>query len=193
MAMSFARRSAKTASGTFRACASSKPKPCGSGERREMPDDARLSASRIGCDDERSALRFDVPDFLIPKSIADVRETARLITLAEWAPDSYRDLEGNYVQQKIELAIMQGATVGLGPIAAVQSIAVIEGMPTIWGDGALALVERSGLLEDMVEEYETHAEEGLTAICTMRRHRRPTPILNRLSSALADRAHLLPE
>src|SRR5258708_4811097 len=190
MSMSSARRSPKTALGTFRACASSKLKPCGSGEQREVPDDARL---QIGRDEERSALRFDVPDFLIPKSIADVREMARLITLAEWAPDSYRDLEGDYVQQKIELAIMQGATVGLGPIAAVQSIAVIEGMPTIWVDGALALVERSGLLEDMVEEYETHAEEGLTAICTMRRHRRPTPILNRLSSALADRAHLLPE
>ena len=118
-----------------------------------------------------------MPDFMVPKSIADVRELARLIALAEWAPDSYRDIEGNYVQQKIELAIMHGATVGLGPIAAVQSIAVIDGMPTIWGDGALSIVERSGLLEDMLEEYEIDAEEGLTAICTMRRRRRLTPIV----------------
>jgi hypothetical protein len=135
--------------------------------------------------------RFDVPEFMVPKSIAEVRELARLIALAEWAPDSYRDIEGNYVQQKIELAIMHGATVGLGPIAAVQSITVIDGMPTIWGDGALSIVERSGLLDDMLEEYEIDAEEGLTAICTMRRRRRPTPIVNRFSMAMAEHARLL--
>jgi hypothetical protein len=85
---------------------------------------------------------------------------------------------------------MHGATVGLGPIAAVQSIAVIDGMPTIWGDGALSIVERSGLLEDMLEEYQADPEEGLTAICTMRRRRRPTPIVNRFSMAMAEQAHL---
>ena len=77
------------------------------------------------------AARFEVPEFLVPKSLAEVRELARLLALAEWAPDSYRDPEGNYVPQKIELAIMHGITVGLGPIAAMQSIAVIDGMPTI--------------------------------------------------------------
>ena len=66
---------------------------------------------------------------------------------------------------------MHGATVGLGAIAAVQSIAVIDGMPTIWGDGALSIVERSGLLESMLEEYRSDSEEGLAAICTMRRRR----------------------
>ena len=136
------------------------------------------------------AARFDVPEFMVPKSIAEVRELARLIGLAEWAPDSYRDLDGNYIQQKIELAIMHGATVGLGPIAAVQSIAVIDGMPTIWGDGALSIVERSGLLEDMLEEYQSDSEEGLAAICTMRRRRRPTPIQNRFSMAMAEQAQL---
>src|ERR1700686_5189478 len=136
------------------------------------------------------ATRFDVPEFMVPKSLAEVRELARLIGLAEWAPDSYRDLDGNYLQQKIELAIMPGATVGLGPIAAVQSIAVIDGMPTIWGDGALSIVERSGLLEDMLEEYQADPDQGLTAICTMRRRRRPTPIVNRFSMAMAEQAHL---
>ena len=152
-----------------------------------MPDDtAKLPPEPATC----LAQRFDVPDFMVPKSIADVRELARIIALAAWAPDSYRDIEGNYLQQKIELAIMHGATVGLGPIAAVQSIAVIDGMPTIWGDGALAIVERSGLLDDMLEEYESDAEEGLTAICTMRRRRRPTPITNRFSMAMAEQARL---
>jgi hypothetical protein len=63
-------------------------------------------------------------------------------------------------------------------------------MPTIWGDGALSIVERSGLLEDMLEEYQSDPEEGLAAICTMRRRRRPTPIQNRFSMAMAEQAQL---
>src|ERR1700719_3437722 len=191
MSRSSAKRSPRTGSGRSPACASSGPRPCGSKEPPEMPDETGAINGKVPEAPTTPTSRFDVPQFMIPKSIGEVRELARLIALAEWAPDAYRDIEGNYVQQKIELAIMHGATVGLGPIAAVQSIAMIDGMPTIWGDGALSLVERSGLLEDMLEEYEIDAEEGLTAICTMRRRRRPTPIVNRFSMAMAEQARLL--
>ena len=136
------------------------------------------------------SLGFGVPGFLVPKSISDVKEIARMIALAEWAPDCYRDLHGNFLQPKIELAIMHGATVGLGPIAAVQAIAVINGKPSIWGDGALAVIEHSGLLEDMTEEYEVDDEEGLVAICSMRRRGRATAIVTRFSTAMADQAGL---
>jgi hypothetical protein len=129
-------------------------------------------------------------DFFAPKSNTEVQELANLIALGEWAPDSFRDGEGSYAQPKIELAILQGSLVGLNPIAAVQSIAVIDGMPTIWGDGALALVENSGLLEDMQEEFTLDETEGLTAICTIRRRHRPTPITNRFSMAMAEQAQL---
>ena len=113
-----------------------------------------------------------------------------MIALAEWAPECYRDIDGNYLQPKIELAILHGATVGLGPIAAVHAIALIGGTPSIWGDGALSVIEHSGLLEDMVEDYEVDAEEGLTAICTMKRRDRATPIVTRFSMAMAERAGL---
>jgi hypothetical protein len=81
-----------------------------------------------------------IPGFLAPKSVSDVKELAKMIALAEWAPECYRDLDGNFLQQKIELAIMHGASVGLGPIAAVQAIALINGTPSIWGDGALSVI-----------------------------------------------------
>jgi hypothetical protein len=137
-----------------------------------------------------SPVRFGVPGFLVPRSIGEVKELARMIALAEWAPECYRDIDGNYVLQKIELAIMHGLSVGLGPIAAVQSIAIINGMPSIWGDGALAVIEQSGLLEDMSEEYEIDDEQGLVAICTMKRRHRGTPIVTRFSTAMADHAGL---
>jgi hypothetical protein len=113
-----------------------------------------------------------------------------MIALAEWAPDCYRDIDGNYVLQKLELGIMHGASVGLGPIAAVQSIAIINGKPSIWGDGALSVIEHSGLLEDMGEAYEEDDNQGMIAVCTMKRHGRATPIVNRFSTAMADQAGL---
>ncbi len=131
-----------------------------------------------------------IPEYLAPKSIAAVREVASLIAAAEWAPSPYRDLEGRYVVDRIALAIMHGAAVGLGPFAAVQSIAVIDGLPTIWGDGAMALVEHSGLIEDRRENYVIDDEEGLTAVCTICRRQRPTPITGRFSTAMADQARL---
>src|SRR5207248_2547980 len=103
-----------------RVCGSSRPRPCGSEEPSDMPADTSIVNGTAPESPTTVASRFDVPEFMVPKSIADIREMARLIGLAEWAPESYRDLEGDYVQQKMELAIMHGATVGLGPIAALQ-------------------------------------------------------------------------
>ena len=133
---------------------------------------------------------FGVPGFIAPQSLEEIKELARMIALADWAPDCYRDGDGNYLQPKIELAILHGATVGLGPIAAVHAIALIGGIPSIWGDGALSVIEHSGLLEDMFEDYQVDDEEGLTAICSMKRRDRATPVVTRFSMAMAERAGL---
>jgi hypothetical protein len=150
-----------------------------------MPDGAvPLSSTR------RPRPPIAVPTYLTPTSIAAVRELAELMAAGEWAPASYRGADGRYVVEKIVLGIMHGAAVGLGPFAAVHAIAAIDGQPTIWGDGALALVERSGLLEDMSEDYLVDDDEGLTAVCTMRRHPWPTPVIRRFSMAMAEAAGL---
>jgi hypothetical protein len=137
-----------------------------------------------------STNKGSMPEYLQPSSVAAVRELAELIAAAEWAPSSYRGDDGHYVTEKIVLGIMHGAAVGLGPFAAVHAIAVIDGHPTIWGDGALALVERSGLIEDMREDYVVDGEEGLTAVCIVRRRSWPTPIARRFSAAMAEGAGL---
>src|SRR5216683_3624248 len=101
-------RSPRTGSGRSPGCASSRPRPCGSEERPDMRNDRSAINGKVPEAPAVPTSRFDVPEFMVPKSIAEVRELARLIALAEWAPDSYRDIEGNYVQQKIELAIKIG-------------------------------------------------------------------------------------
>src|SRR5262245_53314018 len=45
--------------------------------------------------------------------------------------------------EDIVIAMQLGAEVGLSPMAALQSIAVINGRPGLWGDGQLAVVMAS--------------------------------------------------
>jgi hypothetical protein len=170
-----------------------------SGELRDMANGSRPLTINTGNSSGQAieaeplcypTVALGLPGFLAPKSVSDVKELAKMIALAEWAPECYRDIDGNFLQQKIELAIMHGASVGLGPIAAVQAIALINGTPSIWGDGALSVIEHSGLLEDMVEDYQVDDEQGLVATCTMKRRGRATPIVTRFSLAMAEHAGL---
>jgi hypothetical protein len=71
---------------------------------------------------------------LIPQSIEEAWRLAQYLAESDLAP---RDMKK---PAQIIVAIMAGAEVGLPPIQAIQSIAVINGRPTIWGDGLLAVV-----------------------------------------------------
>lgn len=93
---------------------------------------------------------------IIPQTFEEVFRIGRAVAAAGWAPKSYlvdpkNDTLG-YSAEKISVAIMQGLEVGLSPMAALQSIAVINGMPSLWGDGALAVVRASGWLVSLTEE-----------------------------------------
>src|SRR3546814_7669438 len=68
---------------------------------------------------------------------------------------------------------------------ALQSIAVIGNNPAIWGDGALALDQGSGLLIDMEE-----TDDGHTATCRLVRKGRETPIIRTFSMDDAKKAGL---
>lgn len=88
---------------------------------------------------------------IVPTSMEQVWRVAQAIALAGWAPKAYQNPDKSFNSEMIAIGVMHGMEVGLTPIAALQSIAVINGMPSIWGDGALGLVQASGLLEDMKE------------------------------------------
>lgn len=88
-------------------------------------------------------------------------------------------------QNKVMVGILAGAEVGLTPFAALQSIAVIGNNPSLWGDGALALVQASGLLDDMEE-----TDDGNEATCRLNRAGRATPIVRTFSMDDAKKAGL---
>ncbi len=131
-----------------------------------------------------------VPQWLIPQSIQECEIMAAKMCNAEWLPASYKNKRTQeYDRNKVELAIMHGANVGIPAIMAPQVIAIIGNIPSVWGDGMLALVLSSPLCEDINEYFEGGGDE-LTAICIAKRKGLPSPAEGRYSMAMARRAGL---
>ncbi len=121
---------------------------------------------------------------IVPQSFDEVFRLASAAVAAKMTPDSIDTAE------KATIAIMQGLEVGMTPMVALQSIAVINGTPSIWGDGALGLIRGSGLCES-VKEWKEGEGEGLVAYCAVKRKGEPEPIQRSFSFAEAGKAGLL--
>lgn len=121
---------------------------------------------------------------LMPSSLGEAMEIAKLIAESDFAPKDYRSKPGN-----VMIAIQMGADVGLKPMQALQGIAVINGRPSIWGDAALALVQSSDVLERFHETIEGEGDKR-TATCIVKRKGLPDEIKRTFSVADAKLAKL---
>ncbi len=117
------------------------------------------------------------------------QDSAQLLKLADVLSKSGdmvpKQFQGN--APAITAAIMRGMEVGLNPMQALSSIAVINGRATLWGDALPALVQRAGHHIDV--GYEGQGD-GLTAVATLTRSDGKT-VVRRFSLADAKRAQLL--
>lgn len=68
----------------------------------------------------------------------------------------------------ILIAMELGYQVGLSPLQSIQSIAVINGRPVMWGDDLIALVKAHPSYSGMEESFEGEGD-NLKAVCTMYR------------------------
>ena len=118
------------------------------------------------------------------QSFDDAFRFAKMVAGSEFAP---KDFKGK--PESCLLAIQHGSEVGLSPMQSLQSIAVINGRPTIWGDAALALVQSSPVCE-YVKEYTEGQGDNFTAVCEAKRRGYPAPTVSRFSMADAKRAGL---
>jgi hypothetical protein len=116
----------------------------------------------------------------IPQTLEEAWRLAGALASSGMTPKAY-----GADQNKVMVGMMAGAEVGLTPFTALQSIAVIGNNPSLWGDGALALVQASGLLEDMEE-----TDDGNAATCRLNRAGRATPIVRSFSMEDAKKAGL---
>jgi hypothetical protein len=118
------------------------------------------------------------------QSFDDAFRFSKMVAASEFAPKDFKNKPESCL-----LAIQHGSEVGLSPMQSLQSIAVINGRPTIWGDAALALVQACSVCE-YVREYLEGEGDSLTAVCEAKRQGYPAPTTVRFSVADAKKASL---
>lgn len=122
------------------------------------------------------------PSAIVPSTLSAVWELADIIAASGMAP---KDMK---TKEQISVAIMHGLEVGLTPLAALQSIAVVNGRPSIWGDGALALVRASPAFES-IKETMSGTGDDRRAVCVAKR-RGEDPVTGEFSVSQAKTAGL---
>ncbi|MEY2711615.1 MAG: hypothetical protein RL487_1398 [Actinomycetota bacterium] len=124
------------------------------------------------------------PRGLALSSVDDAMKFGRMLAASEFAPKDFRGKPESCV-----LAIQHGSEIGLGPMQSIQSIAVINGRPSIWGDAALALVMASAVCEYVRERIDGDGDQAV-AVCEAKRRGYPAPTVSRFSVADAKKAGL---
>lgn len=140
-----------------------------------------------------TALTRPSPNYVFAiRNVVELRQFADLYHQSGMAPKGMS-------AAAIAVAVQLGMELGLAPGQAVQSIAVINGRPSIWGPTAIALVEASGLLADIdiyfVEDgrrtdHPARWNDTTEAVCTTLRKGRKQAYTTRFSVADAKRAKL---
>jgi hypothetical protein len=99
---------------------------------------------------------------LMPQNFDGMWRLAQVMAASGMMPKNLERPEAVFV------AVQFGLEIGLTPMQAVQSVAVINGRPSLWGDGMLGLVRGSGLLLGISETIEGEGDHT-QAVCTVTR------------------------
>lgn len=118
------------------------------------------------------------------QTMADAMKFGEMVANSDFAPKDFRGKPASCV-----LAIQAGAEIGLSPMQALQSIAVVNGRPSIFGDAALAVVKASPVCEYVTESVDGDGEQ-LVATCTAKRRGYPQPTVVKFTVADAKKAGL---
>lgn len=97
---------------------------------------------------------------LVPQNLEEAFRLASAIAASGLAP---RGLDKS---EQIMVAIMAGAELGLAPFQSLQSFAVVNGRPTLWGDGLVAVVRARGV---RIKEWTEGEGDAMVAHCEVTR------------------------
>lgn len=134
--------------------------------------------------DRYSALTASEAGFR-PTTLFQAMELANLLTNSNFVPEAYRGKPGDVLA-----ALMYGAEIGLGPMQSLRGIAVVNGMPSVWGDVLLGLIKSAPDCLGIVEMTSTEIKKAGAATCTVKRRGHET-VTRTFSLSDAERAGLL--
>lgn len=135
---------------------------------------------------------------IAPKSLEEGWRLAQIMAASSLVPSGFFNKPSDVL-----VAIELGMEIGFAPMQALQSIAVINGRPSVWGDGFLALIMASKPYHDHDEYYEVGGErrDGLVAddwkkddtaaVCTFWRRDKAKPVTVRFTVGQAKKGGLL--
>jgi hypothetical protein len=103
------------------------------------------------------------PHGVIFQNLDDLSRFCLAVSKSQLAPKGFQTPEA------ILIAIQTGAEIGLAPMQALQSIAVINGRPVLWGDAALAVASGHPDFMDIAEKFDGATN---TATCSIKRRKR---------------------
>ncbi|MEP0518591.1 MAG: hypothetical protein ABJO09_00860 [Hyphomicrobiales bacterium] len=118
---------------------------------------------------------------IVPSNIEEAFRLSDALHKSAMAP---KDLD---TTQKVMIAMISGMEVGLPPMAAVQSVAVINNRPSIWGDALIGIVRKSPLCT-YVKEWVDGENDDMVAYCETLRKGESEPVLKTFSAKHAMRA-----
>ncbi|NIB43772.1 hypothetical protein HBA55_29490 [Pseudomaricurvus alkylphenolicus] len=98
---------------------------------------------------------------LTPANLQEAMELANLMANSEMVPKDYQGKPGNVL-----IAVQMGAELGLKPVQSLQNIAVVNGRPSVWGDGLRALIMSAPDLVGITDQLD---EQSMTATCVISR------------------------
>ena len=110
-------------------------------------------------------------------TMTDALAFAEMVSKTEFAPKDFRGKP-----EACLMAIQHGSEIGLSKMQSLQSIAVVNGRPTIYGDAALAVCLASPVCEWITEDL-TGDGDKMVATCSAQRRGYPKPIVSTFSVA----------
>jgi hypothetical protein len=123
---------------------------------------------------------------LMPTSLGEAMEMAKLIAGSELCPKAYRGKQADCV-----VAYDYGRSLGLSWMQSLRNVSVINGQAALWGDAVPAVIYGSGECERFHEYFEgTPFEDGYKAVCIIKRKGMPDEVIRSFSVADAKVAKL---
>ncbi len=128
---------------------------------------------------------------IVPRNYDEACKMAFNFCVAGIIPKGLQGANDEETAGRVTTAIMLGLEVGLKPVAAISNIMVVNGRPSIWGDGAAALIQASGKVEYFKEWMSGDvAQDNWTAHTEIKKKGQVEPYKGSFSFAQAKKAKL---
>jgi hypothetical protein len=145
-----------------------------------MPEHSSVTTTLVPVEPRKLSIAIAAPT-----TLAEAWEFAVKIAASTLIPRDFQNNPANCL-----IAMQHGAELGISPFQSLQSIAVINGKPAIYGEMGLAIIMGSGVLESLEELGPTECLAQGGGHCTVKRKGWARPVTRRFTVEEARRARL---